>query len=72
MLLVLAVVQLGRLRLPAVLTALCCAALVGYPLTSVAYNSRATIRHNNDIGRRPRGWPSRCGPRPPAWGVRWC
>ncbi len=54
-LLVLAVVQLGRLRLPAVLTALCCAALVGYPLTSVAYNSRATIRHNNDIGRGAAG-----------------
>jgi len=54
-LLVLAVVQLGRLRLPTVLTALCCAALVGYPLTSVAYNSRATVRHNNDIGRAAAG-----------------
>ncbi|HST48612.1 hypothetical protein [Jatrophihabitans sp.] len=54
-LLVLAVVQLGRLRLPAVLTAICCVILVGYPLTSVAYNSRATVRHNNDIGRAAAG-----------------
>ncbi len=54
-LLVLAVVQLGRLRLPAAVTALCCVLLIGYPLTSVAYNSRATIRHNNDIGRTAAG-----------------
>lgn len=54
-LLVLATVQLGRLRLPAVLTAVCCVILVGYPLTSVASNSRATIRHNNDIGRAAAG-----------------
>jgi hypothetical protein len=50
-LVVLAVVQLSRLRLHPVLTAICCITLVGYPLTSVAYNSRATIRHNNGIGR---------------------
>ncbi|HEV2887883.1 MAG TPA: hypothetical protein VGX49_13295 [Jatrophihabitans sp.] len=54
-LLVLAVVQLGRLRLHPVLTALCCLVLAGYPLTSVAFNSRATIRHNNDIGRAAAG-----------------
>jgi hypothetical protein len=54
-LLVLAVVQLGRLRLPAAVTALCCVLLIGYPLTSVAFNSRATIRHNNDIGRTAAG-----------------
>ena len=29
--------------------------LVGWPLTSVAYHSRATIRHNNDIGRTAAG-----------------
>lgn len=50
-LLVLAVVQLSRLRLHPALTAICCILLIGYPLTSVAYHSRATIRHNNDIGR---------------------
>lgn len=54
-LLVLAVVQLSRLRLPAAVTAICCVLLIGYPLTSVAYNSRATIRHNNDIGRTAAG-----------------
>ncbi|HEY0167296.1 MAG TPA: glycosyltransferase family 39 protein, partial [Jatrophihabitans sp.] len=50
-LLVLAVVQLSRLRLNPALTALCCITLIGYPLTSVAHHSRATIKHNNDIGR---------------------
>ncbi len=50
-LLVLAVVQLSRLRLHPALTAICCITLIGYPLTSVAHNSRATIKHNNDIGR---------------------
>lgn len=49
-LLVLAVVQLARLRLNPALTAICCVLLIGYPLTSVAYHSRATIRHNNGIG----------------------
>ncbi len=50
-LLVLAVVQLSRLRLRPALTAICCLILIGYPLTSVAYHSRATIKHNNDLGR---------------------
>ncbi|MEO6502502.1 MAG: hypothetical protein ABIQ09_11385 [Jatrophihabitantaceae bacterium] len=50
-LLVLAVVGLSRLRLHPALTAICCLALIGYPLTSVAHHSRATIGHNNGIGR---------------------
>ncbi|MBV9823922.1 MAG: hypothetical protein JO144_16960, partial [Actinobacteria bacterium] len=54
-LLVLAVVQLGRLRLPAVLSALCCAVLIGYPLTSLAYHTRATIRVNNGFGHTAAG-----------------
>lgn len=54
-LLVLAIVQLGRLRLPAVVSAICCAILIGYPLTSMAYHTRATVRVNNGFGRNAAG-----------------
>jgi hypothetical protein len=50
-LVVAAVVQLGRLKLHTVLTALCCLVLICYPLLTLAHNSQATVRHNNQVGR---------------------
>jgi len=50
-LVVAAVVQLGRARVNAVIAAVACAVMFGYPLLSLAYNTRATVRHNNAVGQ---------------------
>jgi hypothetical protein len=49
-LVVAAVVQLGRTRLPVAVTALVCVALLGLPLVTLARDSRSVVRHNNAVG----------------------
>ncbi|HJQ03792.1 MAG TPA: glycosyltransferase family 39 protein [Jatrophihabitans sp.] len=50
-LVVAAVVQLSRSRLPVAVTALACAALVLLPLVTLANDSRSVVRHNNEVGQ---------------------
>lgn len=51
-LVVAALVQLGRGVLTTRVTAACCLALIVFPLLSVARHSRATVRNNNGVGQR--------------------
>lgn len=49
-LVVAALVQLGRGVVTTRVTVVCCLALIVFPLLSVARHSRATVRHNNVVG----------------------
>jgi len=49
-LVVAAVVQLARVRLPVAITALACAALALLPLVTLAKDSRSVVRRNNAVG----------------------